>query len=293
MKKRIILIFILLFLFHKSYSQAKETSDINQFFYNISIGSIIGAVGAVINKKPEQKFGETLFKGFYQGALGGYVTFESKRLINLAQKNNDWKLLWASKLVNAGGNSIKENAALNKNFWEKWHINIGFNRIEFETKNRFKVNYKILPISLFYTIGIASQAKFELGKSLKSGQFIFSSNTNRFVETNSIGVTYPGGIVLYTPDKDNFKVLSHEIIHWYQYNDFSQLETFVEKPLQALNRNNKVFNKINKWIHYDYRYLPAVIWHSIDYQNSVYYYDVFLEREAGYYSNTYNRYLQK
>lgn len=250
--------------------------------------SVIGVIGAIINKKPEQKFGNTIFKGFYQGALGGYVTYESKRLVKLAEQNNDWKILWCAKIVNAGGVSIKENASLNKNFWEKWHINFGFNRIEFETKDNFSVNYKVMPIALIYTIGVATQTKFDFSNSLKSGEFVFSSNTTRFIETNSNGVTFPGAIVLYSPFKNDFSLLSHEIIHIYQANDFSQFDTFFTKPINYVNNKSEVLNKINKYIYYDFRYLPQLISYRIEYKNAKYYYDNRFEREAAFFSNTFD-----
>ena len=273
---------------NKTYSQAKNSSNGKEFVYNVSIGSVIGVIGAIINKKPEQKFGNTIFKGFYQGALGGYVTYESKRLVKLAEQNNDWKILWCAKIVNAGGVSIKENASLNKNFWEKWHINFGFNRIEFETKDNFSVNYKVMPIALIYTIGVATQTKFDFSNSLKSGEFVFSSNTTRFIETNSNGVTFPGAIVLYSPFKNDFLLLSHEIIHIYQANDFSQFDTFFTKPINYVNNKSEVLNKINKYIYYDFRYLPQLISYRIEYKNAKYYYDNRFEREAAFFSNTFD-----
>jgi len=287
MKIKLICFSILLFTFMNSYPQAKKTSDTKQFFYNVSLGSIIGLVGAIINKDPEQKLGNVLLKGFSQGALGGYITFESKRLVRVAEKNEDWKILWGSKILNAGGISIKENASLNKNFWEKWHINIGFNRIEFSTKDKFRLNYKVMPVALVYTIGAAIQTDFEFEKSLKAGQFIFSSNTERFINTNSRGIAYPGNIVVYTPFKNDFQLLSHEIIHIYQYNDFSQLETFLKKPINNLNSQIELINTLNNYINYDLGALPFWIIHKIEHNNADFYYDNFLEREAGFYSNTF------
>jgi len=288
MKSKLLIILIFLFSHNHSFSQAKNTSNGKELIYNVSIGSIIGAVGAVINKKHDQKFGNVVFKGFYQGALGGYITFESKRLIKLAEQNNDWKILWCAKIVNAGGISIKENASANKDFWEKWHINFGFNRIEFETKDKFSVKYKVMPVALVYTIGIASQTKLELDKSLKSGEFIFSSNTQRFIETNSSGATFPGAIVLYSPYKNDFSLLSHEIIHIYQANDFSQFDAFLYKPLNYLDKKSEAMNKINKYIYYDFRYLPQLISFGIEHKKAIYYYDNRFEREAGFFSNSFD-----
>lgn len=275
------------------FGQARNTSSGKELFYNVSIGAIIGSIGAVFNKNKKQKLNNVILKGFSQGALGGYLTFESKRIIKLAQKNNDWKVLWCAKLVNAGGVSIKENAALNKNFWENWHINVGFNRIEFETKDQFKINYKIMPVALIYTIGIASRSKFEIEKTLQSGEFVFSSNSERFHETNSSGVAFPGAIVLYTPDKNNFNLFSHEIIHIFQANDFSQIETLINKPLNNINSTNNFINGINKYIHYDFRYLPQLILYKVENKNAKFYYDNVFEREAAYYSNSFNPYLLK
>lgn len=291
MKK--IFIFFLVFIFHLVFGQARNTSIGKELFYNVSIGGIIGSIGAVFNKNKKEKLNNVILKGFSQGALGGYLTFESKRIIKLAQKNNDWKVLWCAKLVNAGGVSIKENAALNKNFWENWHVNVGFNRIEFETKDQFKINYKIMPIALIYTIGIASQSKFEIEKTLQSGEFVFSSNSEQFHKTNSSGVAFPGTIVLYTPDKNNFNLLSHEIIHIFQANDFSQIETFINKPLNNINSTNNFINNINKYIHYDFRYLPQLILYKVENKNAKFYYDNIFEREAAYYSNSFNPYLVK
>lgn len=286
-----LILFLLLPVSHKS--QAKATSDGKQFVYNVSLGAVVGVIGAIINKKPEQKFDIVIYKGLAQGALGGYLTFESKRIVRAAERNNDWKLLWCAKFVNAGGVSIKENAAANINFWEKWHINFGFNRIEFETKDNFKVNYKVMPVALAYTIGVAAQTKFEINKTLQSGELIFSSNSNRFLETNSLGVTYPGSIVLFSPEKNNINILSHEIIHLYQSNDFSQIEAYLDKPIKSINNSSELMNKINKYIHYDFRYIPQLIFYRVENKNAVFYYDNFYEREAAHFSDTFDPFILK
>lgn len=293
MKAKIAILSILLFSPHFYRNQAKNTTMCKQLVYNVSIGAVVGAVGAIINKQQEQQWAKVLAKGFYQGALGGYITFESKRLVNLAEKNSDWTILWCAKIVNAAGTSVKENAALNEDFWKRWHINIGFSRIEFETQNQFKVNYKIMPIALVYTIGIATQAKFELNKTLMSGEFVFSSNTRRFSETNSLAATFPGSVVISTPELNNFSILSHEIIHLYQANDFSTFEAFYNKPLNSMNRKSQFLDKTNKFIHFDFRYLPQLLLYKQQSDRSHYYYDNILEREAGFYSNTFDGFILK
>ncbi|MCJ8155100.1 hypothetical protein MKJ01_15130 [Chryseobacterium sp. SSA4.19] len=289
---------MMLFLFFplsSFFSQAKNTSDGKEFIYNVSIGAITGAVGAIINKKKDQKLGEIAFKGFYQGAVGGYLSFESKRLVRLSEKENDWKLMWAAKLVNASGTSIKENAALNKAFGESWHINIGFNRIEFITKDRFHVKYKIMPIALIYTIGVAAQSKskFELTKSLQNGQVIFSNTSALFDQNNTVAATYPGVIVYKFSEDKNQQLIPHEVIHIFQANDFSVTESFLYKPLARLESKSKALNTISKYVHFDFRYVPFFILNNLEFNSSTYYYQNFFEREAGFYSNTFDKNLLK
>ncbi|MDV3866784.1 hypothetical protein CMU00_15950 [Elizabethkingia anophelis] len=287
-----ILIFLLVGIFILSPAQAKKTSYEREFVYNVSIGAVIGAVGAIINKKKEQDFNKVFFKGLYQGALGGYITFESKRLLDVAERNNDWKIIWGAKLVNAAGVSIKENAALNKDFWEKWHFNIGFNRIEFETKEKFKVHYKIMPIALAYTIAYANRSKFELDKTLKIGEVIFSGYDKLFTDGEALGFAFSGGILLSEPYKNDFPLLIHEIVHVYQSNDFSQTEAFLNKPLRYTERNN-VLKSVNKFIHYDIGQVVFLAFYGLEYGGAKYYYDNIFEREAGFYSGTFDSRLLK
>ena len=282
MKKLFITIILFLFLTNNSFSQANDTEA---FFYNISVGGVFGTIGAIINKKPNEKLDKVILKGFSQGTLGGYLTFESKRVLRLGVENEDWKLIWAAKLINAGGTSIKDNAAHNEDFWNKWHINIGFNRLEFETKNKLKINYKIMPVALVYNTLAFTQAKFDFDTSLKTGEFIFQSGDYRLYESGSRGVTFPGTIVLRN-NVNSYNIITHEIIHIYQSNDFSILNTYYIKPLKKIENKSKVFSKINNHIYYDFHYIPLRLFYNLETKSANKYYDNFFEHEAGYFSNT-------
>ncbi|WP_438967247.1 hypothetical protein [Flavobacterium sp.] len=282
MKKLFITIILFLFLTNNSFSQANDTEA---FFYNISIGGVFGTIGAIINKKPNEKLDKVILKGFSQGTLGGYLTFESKRVLRLGVENKDWKLIWAAKLINAGGTSIKDNAAHNEDFWNKWHINIGFNRLEFETKNKLKINYKIMPVALVYNTLAFTQAKFDFDTSLKTGEFIFQSGDYRLYESGSRGVTFPGTIILRN-NVNSYNIITHEIIHIYQSNDFSILNTYYIKPLKKIENKSKFFSKINNHIYYDFHYIPLRLFYNLETKSANKYYDNFFEHEAGYFSNT-------
>jgi len=263
-----------------------QRNDTQAGLYNIGLGSLTGGIGAMINKKPAEKLGPVLVKGLWQGAVGGYTIFESKRLTRLIYQNKELGFSWPSKIVNAAGTSIVENAAANRNLWEKWHINYGFSRIELDLKDSPKVRYKVMPVAFVYTVGVALQTKFELGKTLQTGQFIFSSNTKRWEDTNSIGVAMPGNIV-YKPGMESFhNIITHEIIHLYQLNDLNGINTYMDKPHAYLGSKSDFFKKVDRWIAFDYNTFLSAALYELENINTVRYYDNYFEHEAGYYSNT-------
>src|SRR5690606_15007191 len=110
-----------------NFSCFAQKNDLQYGLLNIGIGGVIGGIGAVINKEPDQRFDKTLLKGFTQGALGGYLVFESKRLVREFARDRDYNYIWPSKLINAAGSSIIENAAANRDLWARWHLSLGFN----------------------------------------------------------------------------------------------------------------------------------------------------------------------
>ena len=138
---------------------------------------------------------------------------------------------------------------------------------------------------MFYTIGVASQTNFDLNNSLKVGQFIFYSNDNKFRETNSRGIAFPGVIVLETSFRNNLPLITHETVHLFQQNDFSLLNTYTYNLQNNLNKI-KIFNSINKFIHYDLEHISIYFINIYENNRRINYYDNFKEHEAGYFSNT-------
>jgi len=266
-----------------------QSNDTEAALYNIGFGAVFSTVGAIINKKPNEPLGRVIKKSLWQGALGGYITFESKRILREAQQQNKWEYIWTAKLVNSIGTSIKENSASNKNFWEKWHLNIGFNRLEFTFKDNFSVNYKLMPTAFIYITDAFFRHNFELKKSLQTGEFIFSTtsiNNNEFINVSAS--TFPGLMVFKKPFSNNIKLHTHEITHIYQSNDFSTFNTYLNKPLKNWSKKNKTIKWINKYIYLEYHYLilrPVYLLENVNINN---YYDNFFEHEAEYYSETLN-----
>lgn len=283
---------VLFFCFLITINVHSQANDSEALLYNISIAGVFGTIGSLINKKPQEKTGQVVLKGFAQGSFGGLITFGGKSLLRETQRQEDWKYIWGAKILNAAGTSIKENAAMNRDFWEYWHINIGFNRIEFETKNKFQVHYKLMPIAFVYTVGAFTKVNFDINSSLKTGEFIFYSRS-QFKNTNTTAVTLPGIIVydknvyenISTTDAYRYKIITHEIIHIYQSNDYSVLNTYYQKPLNRFAKKNKTINFMNNHINLDLHYIPLRASYLIE-NNNTNYYDNFFEHEAGYFSST-------
>lgn len=279
MKIKITILF-LIFLFSKeSTSQHNKTQ---MAVYNIGLGSVVGGIGAVINKDPNEKIGKIFLKGFVQGGLGGYLVYESKNFILKIPENNKLEYAWGAKIINSMGSSIIENASLNKNFWDRWHINIGFNRFEINTENRINIKYRIMPISLILTGIYAYGNKFELDKSLKTGELIFSVSGN----FEHAGATW-GKIILIDESKlSDSNIISHEIIHSFQYEDFNFVNTFLNKPLSGFSKKSIFGKKLNEIFYFD---LQAPIFgglYLLENSNQNCYYDNFFENEAGFFSKT-------
>ncbi|WP_299525032.1 hypothetical protein [Winogradskyella sp.] len=265
-----------------------QANDTEAALYNIGFGAVFSTVGAIINKPKDEPLGKVIKKSLWQGALGGYITFESKRILREAQRQEQWEYFWAAKLVNAAGTSIKENAALNYDFYDRWHLNIGFNRIEFNTKGKFSLNYKLMPIAFVFNIDAIFRYNFELKESLRIGEFIYSSSELQTSNNlNNVFAAASAGYIVYDQMfLDDFKTSVHEVIHIYQSNDFQIFNTYLNKPLANWSSNNSVVNWLNNHLYVEYHYaiLRPIYMFETETANS--FYDNFLEREAGFYSHT-------
>ncbi|WP_233558658.1 hypothetical protein [Aquimarina sp. BL5] len=281
------LIFIASMFLISSYSNG-QNSNSEMALYNIGLGSIFSGVGALINKKANEKWHKVLLKGMGQGALGGYLIYESKNLIGKIEQKQSLEYSWYGKLVNSAGISIIENASSNRNFWEKWHLNIGFNRFEFYTKDKFKVKYKIMPVSLFLTAYSAIGNKFELERTLKTGEIIFSSRDIYVNGISARGIANGNILIVNSNSLNEYDLYSHEIIHIYQYYDYNFVNTYLNKPFENWKSKSNTFNKINDLFYFDMQGAVLRLLYLLENENRNCYYDNFFENEAGFYSNTIN-----
>ncbi|MCC8359326.1 hypothetical protein [Salinimicrobium sediminilitoris] len=266
-----------------------QANDVEAGLFNIGIGSVLGGVGAVINKKPGERTGKVLLKGLWQGAIGGYVVFESKRLVREFAETGDFGYVWPVKIVNSAGTSIIENAAANRNLWERWHLNIGFNRFEINTEENFRLSYRIMPAALVASFYPISEGKFHLKHSLKMGTLVF---TTPKIEQD--GYSFSGqsitNMILIREDQRGKLALPHELIHNFQYERVSGFNSFFIKPEKAIAKELGLTNLLktyNKIFYNDYNaFLQAGLYWLANPGQEEYWKNNFFENEVEYYTNT-------
>ncbi|TVQ10239.1 MAG: hypothetical protein EA361_14325 [Bacteroidetes bacterium] len=280
MKKLFAIVFIILLI---NSSVLGQKNDFQGAIYNIGIGGVLGACGALINKGKTEKAGSVIWKGLWQGGMGGYLTFESKRMLRMGAHDEDWKWYWGSRFINAAGTSIKENAALNRDFWESWHMNIGFMRLELHTKDQFLFKPRIMPVTLAYTIGAFVYFDFDWTNSLRTSYIAFSANSTNDLG-NRVGFASLGFFVTAREYSDYYTLFSHEIVHLYQSHDFYVLNTLMNKPMLRLVEKYPLVNKLSDLFYLE---APAGILrlaYLYETKRAVNYYDNFFEQEALFYS---------
>ncbi len=207
--------------------------------YNIVSGAVVGGIGAMINKKSDQKTFKVFLKGASQGAIGGYVVFESKRLLRNFSRTGDYAYVWPSKILNSAGNSMVSNAASNRDFWERWYLNIGFNHFEYDLKRERKFRYRILPFALIGVTDGFITGSLDMKKSLLTGHFVFGSSQ---LYNDRRGETYANTIKYKLIDGNASATIAHEIIHSYQYEGYFAFNSYLNRPLVRLSERNNFFS---------------------------------------------------
>lgn len=263
-----------------------QKNDTQAALRNIGTNALIGSIGAMVNKKPDEKLGKVFLKGFYQGALGGYLTFESKRLVRQFSKTDNYAYLWPSKILNSAGNSITYNAASNRDFWERWHISFGFNYIEYDLKAKRRLRYRVLPFALYGNIDGFIKGRLDFRRTLYSGHFIFENN-----DLSSSNVLEPRAQALANtiqlsllPGLNIEENLAHEIIHVYQYNGFFPVNAFLNDVRLKAEHNHLFFQVYNKVFLTDINYLVLNGVRGLQSLSGADYEDLYIEKEARYYS---------
>jgi hypothetical protein len=276
-----LILFSLIFVLCSGQLFSQEKNYVGAGLFNIGFGGVVAGVGAVINKTPNQKTGKQFLKGFSQGALGGYLLFESKRMIGRFAKTGNFACVWPSKLVNSAGASIIENAAANNGFLEQWQFNFGFTRFEMRTKDSLNFQCKIMPFALGGVIYGFANGKLAINETLKTGSIMFTSS-NLYEKRGVLGIAAANTIVYQKNNgiANNELVIGHELIHAIQYEQSFGINTYLDKPLKKIENNKKWFKKYQTIFYSEFNFLidTAIYGLNSNYNKNLY------EKEAFFYT---------
>lgn len=280
MKKLFAFIFCLLVL--KATPCQGQTNSAQGLILNAGSNAIISGFGALLNKKPNEKGGKVFIRGFWQGAVGGGFVHLSKQMVYEFGETDNSAWIWGSKLVNAAGVSIAENASANEKFLLRWHVNFGFTRFEFQNKSSEKFSVKLMPFALGALIITSTKASLNLEQTFRTGQFFFSTTSSGFPDS---GYSIANTIVL-NPSYFDSKSIAHEVIHTYQYQGLSTLNPYMTRIFEPLIfKESTAFGKIaKKWIYIDTNLLALSGFYYLGGLGNKCYFDNPFEQEANFYS---------
>lgn len=260
-----------------------QNIEANIIAYNTLVGGFSGGIGAVINKKKDQKWHKAFAKGFIIGFGGGAICYAGKKLNVLVSQKQNLGYCWLSRIVFSAGNSIVENAAANRNFWSQWHYDVGFVRIEFKTES-FTLMPRFMPSTFAGIVFMASNGDFDYKSSFRSGTLTFRTS-NFWFAPNLIASTLSNGFLIDSKIKRGkpfYDTYAHEMVHAFQFQEFSGCNYFFNPISNQWKLKSPVLKKISKWVYVDINYELMVANYFLvhkGYKDKLYCRN-FLEKEA-------------
>lgn len=248
MKKAIL--FILITSTTISKAQTYQSQQIGLYFYNATLGGIIGGIGAIINNPKDEKKSKAFLRGFSRGFIGGSVNYGAKLSSTLIKSQKTISFAIPTKIIHSFGTSIINNAALNKKFMEVYSINIAMVNLQYDNT----IKARIMPTATIGTIICATQGKFKAKESLQMLTPYFESRNETF---NSVGSIAINRTQITSLNRDYHEIISHEIIHSLQHYEYISFNTFLSKPDKKL-KNKNWYSKASDYIYADIPYASGI-----------------------------------
>jgi hypothetical protein len=262
-----------------------QKNDVQAATFNVASCAIVGGVGAWVNKSPSQKGGRAFLSGMLKGAAGGLCVYGGKRMIYSFSQTNHGGWAWASKVTHAVGLSLVENAASNRPLLSVWHFHFGFNRLELTIGNSAQLRYRMMPFALGGFIYASTRGRLNFAETLRVGQPVFFSDNLRIprVDFEPVGLTVANSIMLNENGRDS-KVLGHELIHAYQYEERGYLNTYLNQARERWLNKSKLTKTYGQWVYTDANFVLDNLFYYLGSIGNTCYFDNPYEQEANFYS---------
>lgn len=297
--KTLITLLITLFSFN-----LQANDHLKYAVFNTGINAIIGGLGSGIHKKHNESFFHAFRNGFYKGSIGGLTSYYGMRLVEVSASKDNLNYIWPGRIVNAIGSSITYNAVANDKIWSSFNMNMFCFNVQYNGKFHLRVD----PLSLGYATVLAftKDMNFNFRNSLLTGSLLFykqSDTTTLNLVVRESGKTI-GNTFYIKPDKqfiNNFyysqdksfvtlkrsiinlstQLINHEIIHTFQYEQFSSLNLLsTDKICKSIHSN------INDWLYINPNFGIIYLLGNIKgYDNNIFEHEADLFGKVNYYHN--------
>jgi hypothetical protein len=257
-----------------------ETTALHQkdqiLLYNLGLGGLVGGVGAVINREEDQTWYLSFVRGFAQGSVGGFISYQGKMITHKIGRHKKLEYGWVAKIIHSTGASIVENAALNKDFCESWSIHVGFVRLETEPLNR-SVRFRLLPYALYSFARASFLGRFDLEKTLKLGTPYFG--TGDMIDGRSAGRSFNNDVIVNENYEFRYQAIAHEYVHNLQFREYLSLNSLFQERV----RSNRICRGALEFLYPDIPYQPVA--YKLEGTHSAeWYFANFFEMEAEYFA---------
>ncbi len=112
---------------------------------------------------------------------------------------------------------------------------------------------------------------------------IFSSSPDSF-RNFTAGQALGVAINIDNTRLNDFRLITHELIHVNQWSNFSFANSYFQKSLDPWRKDSKVFRGIDKYVHWEFNSIILGGLYQIEEINSDCFINNFFEREAEYFS---------
>jgi hypothetical protein len=243
---RLIFLALLAPIFLRSQGQEEKL-----FLYNVGFGGITSGIGAVINKKGEN-WKTCFLRGLWQGSIGGLLNYSSKKSIYLVVNNKNFTYALPARLLNAAGNSIVQSAARNRPFLKDWSLDYTLFHIDFSLGPQRNFSVRLLPAALVAGSFAFGQGKLDLPTTLQTGVMVFKTAEWLDQVKRTSGINY-GRAVVYLDTSNKYHIVSHEIIHEFQFREAQVLNAFFQ-PMAAKMKNTSFKKAFTSYLYPDVPY---------------------------------------
>jgi hypothetical protein len=221
---------------------------------NVGINGVVGGMGALTNKKKDEKSLKVFLKGFGQGCLGGAFHVLGRQWTYQINSKNNLSYAWAARLTNAVGSSITQNAASNLDFWERWHFNLGLVRFDYHVPDQ-KFQARLFPSAVYGVIIAGSQARFSLKRTLQTGILVYQGDRDirhLGLEARAAAIVSSVPINRNLAPADFYYVMAHETMHIIQYDSMLWTNPFFNQLDAKWKAKSSAYRNLSRYVYFDF-----------------------------------------